>query len=305
MKKNTSLKLAVISLLAFTSVTRGAIITVNTTDNTDFTAGKTNLVTAINSLHDGDTIQFAISGAGVHRLVTPAPVLGAGGGGGYPEITNNDVTIDGFSQAGSSANSNTILATNNAVYKIVLDSTGGGTHVWDIGGFGTSESGIFVVSGHRFHLQGVSMVSAFGDDNDSSPQIYGVAFGRGATNGWISGCWMGVDADGITVEAMNNAVSGYGSSTTRNNGIVIGVAAGAASTAIARAQQNVICAGGIPLAIEGASPRISGNRIGVLPDGKTTLNYDDFFNAPAGFCALIEVGRRPGGTLIGTDGDGV
>ena len=44
------------------------IITVNTADNTDFSAGKTNLVTAINALADGDTIQFNISGSGVHRL---------------------------------------------------------------------------------------------------------------------------------------------------------------------------------------------------------------------------------------------
>ena len=211
MKRILLLKLALISLLS-TSAMRAAIITVNTEDNTDFTAGKTNLITAINNLHDGDTINFNIAGAGVHRLVTPAPVLGAGGGGGYPEITNNDVTIDGFSQPGSSANSNTILATNNAVYKIVLDSTASGTHVWDITGFGTSESGIFVVSGHRFHLQGVSIVSAFGEDSDASPKIYGIAFGRGATNGWISGCWLGVDVDGTTVGAMNNAVSGYGNS---------------------------------------------------------------------------------------------
>src|SRR2546428_1696530 len=106
MKRIILLKLALISLLS-TSAMRAAIITVNTEDNTDFTAGKTNLITAINNLHDGDTINFNIAGAGVHRLVTPAPVLGAGGGGGYPGITNNDVTIDGFSQPGSSANSNT------------------------------------------------------------------------------------------------------------------------------------------------------------------------------------------------------
>src|ERR1043166_787354 len=146
------------------------------------------------------------------------------------------------------------------------------------------------------------MVSAFGGDTDASPKIYGVAFGRGATNGWISGCWLGVDADGTTVNAMNNAVSAYGNSSTRNDGIVIGVKAGSATP---RAEQNVICAGGIPLAIEGKGPRICGNRIGVFPDGKTSLNYDDFTTTDAGFCALIEVGRRPGGTLIGTDGDGV
>lgn len=299
----TRTKLALLtSLGVLTASVQAATITVNTADNTDFSAGMTNLVTAINLLNDGDTINFGIPGSGVHRLITPPPVLGVGGGGGYPEITKNDVTIDGFSQSGSSANTATILATNNAVYTIVLDSTADGTHVWDITGFGTSESGVFVVSGHRFHLQGVSMVSAFGGDTDASPKIYGVAFGRGATNGWISGCWLGVDADGTTVNAMNNAVSAYGNSSTRNDGIVIGVKAGSATP---RAEQNVICAGGIPLAIEGKGPRICGNRIGVLPDGKTSLNYDDFTTTDAGFCALIEVGRRPGGTLIGTDGDGV
>ena len=41
-------------------------IVVNTADNTDFSAGKTNLVTAINLLGDGDTINFNIPGAGPH-----------------------------------------------------------------------------------------------------------------------------------------------------------------------------------------------------------------------------------------------
>jgi len=45
----------------------------------------------------------------VHRLITAGASPRAGGGGGYPEITNSDVTINGFSQAGSSANSNTML----------------------------------------------------------------------------------------------------------------------------------------------------------------------------------------------------
>src|SRR5437870_11625762 len=84
------------------------IITVNTADNTDFSAGKTNLVRAINTLADGDTIQFNIPGSGAHRLVTP-PIVDAGGGG-YPIITNNNVTIGGFSQPGSSPNSHKNLA---------------------------------------------------------------------------------------------------------------------------------------------------------------------------------------------------
>src|SRR3989442_11167352 len=44
------------TLLAFSA--HAKIITVNTEDNTDFTAGKTNLVKALSLLADGDTINF-------------------------------------------------------------------------------------------------------------------------------------------------------------------------------------------------------------------------------------------------------
>ena len=53
---------AVTAVITCVTTTRAAIITVNTEDNTDFSAGKTNLVAAINSLHDGDTISFNVPG---------------------------------------------------------------------------------------------------------------------------------------------------------------------------------------------------------------------------------------------------
>src|SRR5262249_36042618 len=92
---------ALTALATCATTLHAAIITVNSNNNTDFSAGVTNLVQAINLLQDGDTIRFNIPGPGPHYLITPDPVLGAGGGGGYPEITNNNVTIDGFSQPGS------------------------------------------------------------------------------------------------------------------------------------------------------------------------------------------------------------
>src|SRR5258708_906414 len=152
---------AMMAVAISATAVHAAIITVNTTNNA-VVAGQTNLTQAIQMLQDGDTIRFNIFGAGPHYLVTPDAVLGPGGGGGYPEITNNNVTIDGFSQPGSSPNSNTILASNNAVYRVVLDSRAGGRHVWDIDGYGTSESGILVVSGNNFHLQGVCLIGVYG-----------------------------------------------------------------------------------------------------------------------------------------------
>src|SRR5437016_10159384 len=131
MKMKASLKIVLVSCVAVTSITRAAIITVNTEDNTDFSAGKTNLVAAINSLHDGDTISFNVPGTAgqVHYLQTPP--------NGYPIITNNGVTIDGYSQPGASPNTNPIHTPNNARIKICLDSrNGNGTDMGKIESLG-------------------------------------------------------------------------------------------------------------------------------------------------------------------------
>src|SRR5437588_8793050 len=108
---------ALVSLLIVTASVQAKIITINTADNTDFSAGKTNLVRAINSLSDGDTIAFNIPGSAVHYIDTPVD--------GYPLVTKHGVTIDGYTQPGSSPNSNPIHATNNAQIKICLTSTNG------------------------------------------------------------------------------------------------------------------------------------------------------------------------------------
>jgi hypothetical protein len=289
---------AVTLIVAGLTTVHAAIITVNTEDNDDFSAGKTNLVTAINSLQDGDTIQFEIPGPGPHYLVTPGSVLGAGGGGGYPEITANNITIDGFSQAGSSPNSNSILAANNASYKIVLDSRAGGSHVWDIDGYGTSESGILVVSGNSFHLQGVCLIGVYGiEDSETNPKIYGVAFGRGAKDGHISGCWFGVDVNGTNVHGINDAVTGFGTTPNgRTERITVGVKDGAGDP---KAQHNVIVGEQIPVIIEARDTRIAGNFFGILPDGVTDKGPVENFEG------FVEIGRDAANTLIGTDGNGV
>src|SRR5437660_6836691 len=100
------LSTSLVACLALAAQMQAKIITVNTQDNTDFSAGKTNLITAISLLADGDTINFNIPGGGVHYIVTQP--------GGYPIITNNNVTIDGYSQQGASPNTNPAHSANYA-----------------------------------------------------------------------------------------------------------------------------------------------------------------------------------------------
>src|ERR1043166_842424 len=137
--KNRIICPVVLVLTAFLQVAQAATITVNTADNTDFGAGKPNLVYALTNISDGYTIAFNISGAGPHHLITPV--------GGYPLITKNNLVIDGYTQSGSSRNSNTILAANNAVLKIVLDSQNGEGTSNAGPGFGADETGVLFLTG--------------------------------------------------------------------------------------------------------------------------------------------------------------
>src|SRR5437899_820753 len=91
--------LAVMVAAICATTTQAAIITRTTTNNT-VSAGQTTLTQAIQMLHDGDTISFNVPGATGQAQYFPTP------NGGYPIITNNNVTIDGYSQPGASANTN-------------------------------------------------------------------------------------------------------------------------------------------------------------------------------------------------------
>jgi hypothetical protein len=66
------------------------------------------------SAASANTISFNIAGAGPHYIVPPAA--------GFPLVTKDNTTIDGYSQPGSSVNTKPITQTNNAVIKIVLDA---------------------------------------------------------------------------------------------------------------------------------------------------------------------------------------
>src|SRR6266545_6858248 len=105
--KKLTLHFSTVTLVLFCAVTRAAVITVNTTNNVNpLPLMETSLRQALTNLHDGDTIQFNIPGPGPFYISTPA--------NGYPILTNHNVLIDGYSQLGSSPNTNSILQPNTA-----------------------------------------------------------------------------------------------------------------------------------------------------------------------------------------------
>jgi len=252
-----------------------ATITVTTTNNVKTRTGAVSFLKALETAAEGDEIRFNIAGAGPHYIETPAD--------GYPYITANHVVINGYSQPGSSPNTNPVLSTNNAKIRIVLDSRNGGHKLMtfplsapnDDRGYLSTESAVLgLVDAQGFRVEGLSFLGTPYVGPESDVRLGFVSFGRGAS-GQISGCWLGVDPDGRTVSGAANGVTAVRyrqrdatlqvTNTVLVNNLVIGVAP--QSTNAVR-QFNVIAGMPVlPINVEGNATRISGNFITVLPDG--------------------------------------
>ena len=276
---------------------QAAVITVTTANSINPGAAETSLAEAIEAVSDGDVIRFNISGDGPHYLVTPPS--------GYPEITSHNITIDGYSQPGALPNTSPILAPNNAQIKIVLDSRDGGGTVLNHDGYSVSESGVLgVVGATNVTIRGLGFLGQIVENvSGDTPALYFVSFAKKATHGHVNGCWMGVDLDGTNVFGANAGVTGFrfreGLEEFLSDNISVGVGSAATN---APAEFNVFAGMQIPVIVEGADLRISGNYLNVLPSGTNDVN-----NALNGLPneGAIQVGRDGRGTLIGTDGDGV
>lgn len=287
-----------LSLLTFAASAK--TIVVNTTNNVSPGPAETNLVMAINLLADGDVIHFNIPGPGPFYLVTPPLVPD----NGYPAITNHNITIEGYTQPGSFPNSNTILSSNNANIKIVLDSRDGGARMEDIPGYGTTEAAtLFVKGATNVTISGLCFLGpGTGSETEPDPNRYAISFALDANSGHVHGCWFGLDLDQTNVFHFRDAVTGFQGPTGHLiNGTVIGVEKTAATAAEARSQFNIIIGEFIPIILEGDNHRISGNFLNVFPDGLTDYSA----NAPEMLEAFIEIGRRANNTVLGTDGDGI
>ena len=211
---------ATILIVAVTPGAQGAISrTVNTTDS----SGPGSLAQAITdtNANGGGTISFDIRGTGVRTI-----------NGALPHITQ-PVTIDGYSQPGSSVN--TSATTSNAV--LLIEIVGGNLTV-KVGGCAIRG---LIISG------GSSGVLFDSSSSVTAPSV-------------IAGNFIGTDASGMSAAAVPISSDGVSISSGNRPVIIIG--------GTAPADRNVI--GGCTrdgVLIESSSNQILGNFIGVNATG--------------------------------------
>ncbi len=314
-----------VALALLVPASRAAILTVTNADNVlsdGVTVAPGSLLEALQKVGSGDTIRFHIPGPGPHYLVTPL--------GGYPLITADNLTIDGYSQPGASANSNPILGGNNAVLQIVLDSTDDAsaespepdfpdllqrrsTRLIDFGtddgrtcdcGYSDSENCILgIVGADNFAVKGISFLGRHTDGSTMDPDIYCLAFVHDATNAHIQGCWFGVAPDGTTVDGCAAAVAAFvGSETVHSSGMIIGTDGDGINDP---AEFNVMIAMTLAIVIEAPNLKVSGNYINVFPDGVTFFDVGNLAVSLGITVESFEAGGVCDNAVIGTDGNGV
>jgi hypothetical protein len=118
MKKLTYQFLAASAVLSFLVAAKAATVTVTVADNGVSNVGAPGtFYWAITNCQPGDTIAFSIPGTGPFFLQPPTS--------GFPLIyQKHRITIDGYTQPGSLANTNPITEANSAQIKIVIDGRG-------------------------------------------------------------------------------------------------------------------------------------------------------------------------------------
>src|SRR5436190_16560551 len=294
------------ALLSFTAQT--AVVTVNTTNNVNpLPLIETSLLQALTNLHDGDTIQFNIPGPGPHYLKTPP--------NGYPFITNNNITLDGYSQPGSAPNTNSILQPNNARIQIVLDSRDGPEQRTRLNpssnpGFSDWESAILPVQGAKnFKIRGVSFLSRHApgtspnppNQDPGDPEIYCIALINDATNARISGCWFGLDPNGTTVAGGRSAVAAFkGDGVASASGLIFGTDGDGQNDP---AEFNICMGMGLAINLETPNVKVAGNFINVFPNGTSFLDLSSIMLLDGGGIEAIQNGSADN-MIIGTEGDG-
>lgn len=303
-------------------VERVRTVVVDTADNASPAGdGKTSLLEALTNQQENDIITFNIPGAGPHVITTPL--------GGYPLITKAGVTIDGYTQPGSSPNTRGIREGNDARLRIVLDSSGADTGAGTLParrstrlpypGYGDSENAILgILEADDVTIRGLAFKARHTPGSDEDPSIYGVALIRQAERAKVQGNWFGVEPNGTAVNGMASAVAGF-RHRVNVGGVNVDTFSGYLTVGTDsdgrndNAEFNVICGTHIALALELPGARTSGNYFNVLPDGKTFLSVDAIHQAQldsgrsAGDSSVenYENGRETTGSVIGTDGNGV
>ena len=174
-----------------------------------------------------DTVSFNITGSGV-QTITPSTAL--------PAITS-PVTIDGFSQPGSMANTNPTGQGLNAVLLIEL-------------------VGYLSVSASDTTIRGLVI------HGTGSSTFVGITISNGTSNNKVEGCFIGTDAAGLTRidQGFSVQVSAVGGS-----GHTIGGSAPAARNLLAACQEAVSVTGAA------SGNTIEGNLMGLTAAGDALL----------------------------------
>ena len=229
---------AICVLLAAAGMTASTFTVINTNDS-----GAGSLRQAIldaNANPGADTIDFDISGSGVHTI---APATG------LPAITD-PVTIEGFSQTGSSANTNGPGLPDNSVHGIEIDgtNTGFGLDVgvltFSAGSGGSTARGLVINRGKN---AGISIVG-----------VAGVK---------VEGCFLGLDPTGLVPLGNLN----YGVVIDGNaSGATIGGTSPAARNVISGNATHGISMGG-DAGTGGTAHLIQGNFIGTDATGAAAV----------------------------------
>ena len=232
-----------------------AITSANTNTSSGAMAGE---CAAGSALPTVDTIQFAIPGAGLHTIILLSPSL--------PPITE-DVIINGFTQAGASANSNATGGLN-AVYTIAIDGSG------VIGA-----SGIFSTTGGSSTIRGMVI------NRGALSGVTGIVIG--SSNNHIEGNYIGPDATGTLANFPNQ----NGVLVNSGTGNVIGGTTAAARNLIsANAFENIV------LSTPSSGTIVQGNLIGTNAAGTAALVVA---NAASGIGISSSPNNQIGGTAAG------
>jgi hypothetical protein len=227
--------LLVVGLVAWAGAAGAAAVTVtNSDDGVSNIGAPGTFYWAITNCSAGDTIAFDIPGAGPHYLQEPP--------GGFPLVyQKHNLLIDGYTQPGSSPNTQSITQANNAVIKIVVDGRNGNSRGMDYAtfdgttatsvppidntsmageqaGFGNNERALLpIYRSTNVTVRGLAFLSTFSDPNGDQKGIcvahdYGLvtdvldrlAYTNGSdANCHICGCWFGVDPTNQTVAGVS------------------------------------------------------------------------------------------------------
>ena len=275
-----------------------ANFTVNSAGNTiDQNDGVLTFAEAIRAVGVGDTINFNIAGAGPFYIQTPAE--------GYWLLTNkHNVTINGYSQLGSTPNDASITNANSANLLIVLDSRngpGGYNRLDNRAGFGDTEAAVIGLdSSTNVLIKGLAFLSRHesGEDLDH-PNIYSVALLEESVKARVQGCWFGVDpGDRTTIAGGRSAIASFHGGLNNisggySSGLIIGTDGDGSNDL---AEFNVMVDQEVSVHLQTPNARVSGNWVNLYPNGNLT--------PPGTHHEFIENGHGDA-MLVGTDGNGV